>query len=51
MRVVLEPLLREGALIVPEPALHPLDDAAAALRSLENRSATGKVALDLTPRS
>ena len=48
---VLEPLLREGALIVPEPALHPLDDAAAALRSLENRSATGKVALDLTPRS
>jgi len=46
----LEPLLHDGALVVPEPTLHPLDDAPAALRSLENRSATGKVALDLTSR-
>lgn len=44
----LEPLLRDGTLVVPE--LHPLDEAPAALRSLENRSATGKVALDLTSR-
>lgn len=46
----LEPLLRDGTLVVPEPTLHPLDEAPAALRSLENRSATGKVALDLTSR-
>lgn len=46
----LEPLLRDGTLVVPEPTLHPLAEAPAALRSLENRSATGKVALDLTSR-
>lgn len=43
----LEPLLRDGTLEVPEPTLHPLSDAPAALRLLETRSATGKIALDL----
>lgn len=43
----LEPLLRDGTLLVPEPDLLPLDEAADALRLLETRSATGKVALDL----
>ncbi|MEU5841236.1 NADPH:quinone oxidoreductase family protein [Rhodococcus sp. NPDC047139] len=46
----LEPLLRDGTLVVPEPTLYPLDEASSALLSLENRSATGKVALDLTSR-
>ncbi|WP_068166130.1 NADPH:quinone oxidoreductase family protein [Rhodococcus phenolicus] len=45
----LEPLLRSGALRVPEPTLHPIADAAEALRSLAHRSATGKVALSLQP--
>lgn len=45
----LEPLLRSGDLHVPEPTLHPLTDAADALRSLADRSATGKVALSLQP--
>ena len=48
---VLEPLLRDGTLVVPEPTLYPLDEAPAALHSLENRSATGKIALDLTSRN
>ncbi|MEE2030743.1 NADPH:quinone oxidoreductase family protein [Rhodococcus chondri] len=43
----LEPLLRSGALQVPEPTVYPLREASEALRSLENRSAVGKVALDL----
>lgn len=43
----LEPLLREGTLQVAEPTLYPLSDAPAALRLLETRSATGKIALDL----
>ncbi|UYP19159.1 NADPH:quinone oxidoreductase family protein [Rhodococcus sp. Z13] len=45
----LDPLLRDGTLVVPEPTLYPLDEASEALRSLETRSATGKVALDLRP--
>ncbi|TCN52247.1 NADPH2:quinone reductase [Rhodococcus sp. SMB37] len=44
---VLEPLLRSGALQVPEPTAHPLAEAADALHSLATRSATGKVALSL----
>lgn len=43
----LEPLLRSGALQVPEPTIYPLDEATTALKSLGNRSATGKVALSL----
>lgn len=43
----LEPLLSSGALQVVEPTLYPFDRAADALRCLENRSATGKVVLDL----
>jgi NADPH2:quinone reductase len=45
----LEPLLRSGALQVPEPTLHPMTSAADALLSLAHRSATGKVALSLRP--
>lgn len=43
----LSPLLASGALTVPEPTLRELEDAAAALQSLGDRSATGKVALNL----
>ncbi|MGW6693642.1 NADPH:quinone oxidoreductase family protein [Rhodococcus sp. NPDC054953] len=45
----LEPLLASGVLRVAEPVLHPIGRAADALRSLESRGATGKVALDLRP--
>lgn len=45
----LEPLLRSGALQVPEPTVHPMTHAAEALRSLADRTATGKVALNLRP--
>ncbi|MHD0282262.1 NADPH:quinone oxidoreductase family protein [Rhodococcus aetherivorans] len=45
----LEPLLRSGALQIPEPTVHPMTHAAEALRSLAHRSATGKVALTLRP--
>ncbi|CCW14379.1 quinone oxidoreductase [Rhodococcus aetherivorans] len=45
----LEPLLRSGALQIPEPTVHPMTHAAEALRSLAHRSATGKVALALRP--
>ncbi|MGW0174358.1 NADPH:quinone oxidoreductase family protein [Rhodococcus sp. NPDC003322] len=41
----LEPLLASGALQVAEPTVHPLEHAGDALRSLESRSATGKVAI------
>lgn len=41
----LEQLLREGKLSPPEPVVYPLDEAAAAVASLENRSAKGKVVL------
>lgn len=41
----LEQLLSEGKLSPPEPVVYPLDEAAAAVASLENRSAKGKVVL------
>jgi NADPH:quinone reductase len=40
-----EQLLSSGKLAAPEPAVYPLDQAAAAVASLENRSAKGKVVL------
>jgi NADPH2:quinone reductase len=39
----LEKLLSSGQLPPPEPDVYPLDDAAAAVASLENRTAKGKV--------
>ena len=39
----LERLLSSGRLPPPEPEVYPLDDAAAAVASLENRTAKGKV--------
>jgi NADPH2:quinone reductase len=44
---VLEPLLHDGSLRVSEPSVVPMDAAAAALRSLGNRTAIGKIALGL----
>lgn len=41
----LEPLLAAGAVPVPEPVVYPLERAAEALASLENRTARGKVVL------
>lgn len=41
----LEELLSSGRLIPPEPVIYPLDQAAAAVASLENRTAKGKVVL------
>ena len=41
----LENLLSSGKLSPPNPVIYPLDDAAAAVASLENRSARGKVVL------
>ncbi len=41
----LEQLLRSGQLAPPEPAVYPLDQAGAAVSSLENRTAKGKVVL------
>lgn len=41
----LERLLTSGQLPPPEPVVYPLADAAAAVASLENRSAKGKVVL------
>ena len=40
-------LLKSGALTAPEPVVFPLDQAAAALDSLESRTATGKIVLGL----
>jgi NADPH:quinone reductase len=40
-----EPLLSSGQLPPPEPEVYPLDQAAAAVASLENRTAKGKVVL------
>jgi NADPH:quinone reductase len=40
-----EQLLSSGKLASPEPDVYPLDQAAAAVASLENRSAKGKVVL------
>ena len=39
----LEPLLASGAVAAPEPVVYPLERAAEAIASLENRSARGKV--------
>src|ERR1700741_4890655 len=39
----LEQLLASGRLAPPEPEVYPLDEAAAAIASLENRTAKGKV--------
>ncbi|SON62778.1 Quinone oxidoreductase 1 [Mycobacterium simulans] len=41
----LEQLLASGKLSPPEPVVYPLEEAAAAIASLENRSAKGKVVL------
>jgi NADPH:quinone reductase len=41
----LERLLASGGLAPPQPAIYPLEQAAAAVESLENRSAKGKVVL------
>src|SRR5579875_3392595 len=41
----LEQLLASGRLPAPEPAVFPLEEAAAAIASLENRTAKGKVVL------
>ncbi len=41
----LEKLLASGKLAPPEPVVYPLDEAAAAIASLENRTAKGKVVL------
>ncbi|OZC79670.1 NADPH:quinone oxidoreductase [Rhodococcus sp. 06-462-5] len=44
----IEPLLADGSLSAPEPSVFPAADAAAAIASLENRTAAGKVVLDFT---
>jgi len=41
----LERLLTSGQLSPPEPVIYPLEEAAAAIASLENRTAKGKVVL------
>jgi NADPH2:quinone reductase len=41
----LEPLLASGQVAPPQPVTYPLDDASAAIASLENRTAKGKVVL------
>ena len=41
----LSPLLASGAVSAPEPVVYPFEQAGAAIESLENRSATGKVVL------
>jgi len=42
-----EPLLAAGKLSAPEPVVYQLNDAAAAIASLENRTAKGKVVLSV----
>lgn len=44
----IEPLLADGSLSALEPSVFPAADAAAAIASLENRTAAGKVVLDFT---
>lgn len=44
---VLRPLVASGDLVVAEPTVLPMHEAADALRLLEGRSSTGKLALDL----
>lgn len=43
----LEPLLASGELTAPEPSVFPLEQVSEAISSLENRTAAGKVVLDL----
>lgn len=43
----LQPLLASGAVPAPQPEVYPLEQAAQAIASLENRSAKGKVVLKL----
>jgi NADPH:quinone reductase len=43
----LEPLLASGKVSAPEPVVYPLDRAAEAIASLEDRSAKGKVVVKL----
>ncbi|MFV8165764.1 NADPH:quinone oxidoreductase family protein [Mycobacterium sp. 134] len=43
----LQPLLASGAVAAPQPEVYPLEQAAQAIASLENRSAKGKVVLKL----
>ena len=43
----LEPLLATGTLTAPEPSVFPLEKAGEAIASLENRTAAGKVVLQL----
>ncbi|OCB07884.1 NADPH:quinone oxidoreductase [Mycolicibacterium porcinum] len=43
----LQPLLASGAVPAPQPDVYPLEQAAKAIASLENRSAKGKVVLKL----
>ncbi|GAB2912281.1 NADPH:quinone oxidoreductase family protein [Rhodococcus aerolatus] len=43
----LAPMLADGRVTAPEPVVHPLEDAAAAIASLEQRRALGKVVLGL----
>lgn len=43
----LQPLLASGAVPAPQPEVYPLERAAHAIASLENRSAKGKVVLTL----
>lgn len=43
----LQPLLASGALPAPRPEVYPLEQAAQAIASLENRTAKGKVVLTL----
>ena len=42
-----EPLLASGTIAPPRPVVYPLEQAAAAVASLENRTATGKVVVTL----
>ncbi|OBG79938.1 NADPH:quinone oxidoreductase [Mycobacterium sp. E802] len=43
----LQPLLASGAVAAPQPEVYPLEQAAQAIASLENRTAKGKVVLTL----
>jgi NADPH2:quinone reductase len=43
----LAPLLASGAISAPEPVVFPFEQAGAAIASLENRTAVGKVVLKI----
>jgi NADPH2:quinone reductase len=45
----LEPLLASGKVSAPQPEVYPLERAAEAIASLENRTAKGKVVLKVRP--